>query len=118
MAVQRESKRIPPKKSRGDLVSLEEEGVLETAEGVTHRGEVLELFENLIDYGSDEPSVAPKVKSNSTSSGTTNLEASLSVDDMLFDDSAKDGESVSLSHGCSPRRRAELHRERKQRNVS
>lgn len=90
MAVQRESKRTAPKKSRVDLVSLEEEGVLETAEGVTHRGEVLELFENLIDYGSDEPSVAPKVKSNSTSSGSTSLEARLSVDEMLFDDSAKD----------------------------
>ena len=89
-AVQRESKRIPPRKSRVDLVSSEEEGVLETAEGVTHRGEVLELFENLIDYESDEPSVAPKVKSNSASSGSTNLEASLLVGEPLFHDSAQD----------------------------
>lgn len=90
MTVQRESKRPPPKKSRVDLVSFEEEDVLETAEGITHRGEVLELFENLIDYEPDEPSVAPEVKSNSTSSRSASLPASLSVDEMLLDDSARD----------------------------
>ncbi|MCJ1464650.1 hypothetical protein MMC07_003263 [Pseudocyphellaria aurata] len=88
VAVQRDSKRTLPKKSWVDLVSLEEDDVLETAEGVTHRGEVLELFENLIDYEPDEPNVAPEVQSNPTS-GSVGLAASLSVDEMLFDDSLR-----------------------------
>lgn len=101
VAVQRESKRTAPKKSRVDLVSLEEEDVLETAEGVTHRGEVLELFENLIDYEPDEPSVAPEVKSNATSSGSASLAASLLVDEMIFDESAGD----SVGHEKSGRKK-------------
>lgn len=88
--IQRESKRTPPKKSRVDLVSLEEEDVLETAEGVTHRGEVLELFENLIDYEPDEPTVVTEVKSNLSSSESASPVASLSVDEILFDDYTKD----------------------------
>lgn len=88
MAVQRDLKRTLPKKPQADLVSLEDEDVLETVEGVTHRGEVLELFENLIDYEPDEPNVAPEVQSNSTS-GSVSLAASLSVDEMLFDGSIR-----------------------------
>lgn len=88
--VQRESKRTPPKKSRVDRVSLEEDDVLETAEGVTHRGEVLELFEPLIDYEPDEPTVASEIKSSSVSSGSASPAASLSVDEILFDDPVRD----------------------------
>ena len=87
---QRESKRTPPKKAQVNPESSDEEDVVQTAEGVTHRGEVLELFENLIDYEHDGPAVTPKKDSDPTRSNSTCTPANISVDDLLFDDSVGD----------------------------
>lgn len=86
---QRELKRTLLKKGRTDPESSDEEDVVQTAEGITHRGEVLELFEDLIDYEHDEPVVAPKMDSDPTYSGPTSGAANISVDDLLFDDSTR-----------------------------
>lgn len=87
---QRESKRTQSKKGRVDAESSDEEDIVQTAEGVTHRGEVLELFENLIDYEQDEPNVAPRTKSSPAHSGSTGKGADISVDYLLFGDPTED----------------------------
>lgn len=88
--IHRDPKRNLSKKNHIDPASLEDEDVLETAEGVTHRGEVLELFENLIDYEPDEPRTASEIKANSDSTNFASTATGVSVDDMLFGNFARD----------------------------
>lgn len=87
---QKEIKRTSPKDGRIKTAIAEEEDVLETAEGFTHRGEILELFEdNLIDYEPDVEGVAPRLNLSSDSLNPAGLAKNITVDDMLFGDSAQ-----------------------------
>ena len=93
MPLQREAKHTPPKKFRIDHGMLDEEDTLETAEGVTHRGEVLELFDKLIDYDGDEQdgdahAVPERAATKSCSDKPPSKAPSASVDDLFFGDSA------------------------------
>ena len=93
MLMQREVKHTPPKKFRADHGLLDEEDTLETAEGVTHRGEVLELFDKFIDYGGDLRNGSLDTMSKSSlanfSSDKPSSEASVaSVNGHFFEESA------------------------------
>lgn len=89
--VQASTRRAQAKKNRTKPEMPVEEDVLETAEGVTHRGEVLGLFEdNLIDYEPDVPDIVPDAKPNSNSSKRGSKVTGFSVDDMLFGVSSLD----------------------------
>ena len=80
-------KRTPLKENKIKRSLLKEEDILETAEGFTHRGDILELFEdNLIDYDPDVQKITPPTNPPSDSRKPPNLEKDFSVDDMLFGD--------------------------------
>lgn len=59
---------------------------LVTADGITHRGDVLELFDDLIDYEREPQPVVPKTPSD-RDSGNTSSPTSATVDDVYFGDS-------------------------------
>ena len=83
VALQGETKRTPPKKK--PFANEGEDMVLETAEGITHRGENLVLFEEWVDVQTDseEQSAAPKA-SSVLSSSSSDIEAiSFSDRDLL-----------------------------------
>lgn len=75
-----EKRRIPPKRSRPQQDSSSREDDLITADGITRRGEVLELFESLIDYEPDTEHTLSETKSRPISSTSFDK----SVDDMFF----------------------------------
>lgn len=84
---QKEVKRTPPKDSKIKTAISEEEDILETAEGFTHRGELLELFEdNLIDYEPDKEETTPMLNQSSGSVKPGRSANNVTVDDMLFGD--------------------------------
>lgn len=91
--MQKDLRHTPPKKFRADHGLLDEEDTLETAEGVTHRGEVLELFDKLSDHDGDLQNGNSDAMLKSfivkSSSEKPSSEASVaSVDDLFFGDSA------------------------------
>ena len=90
VSLQRATKHTPPKKSRVDQDMLKEEDVLETAEGVTHRGEVLELFEKPSHQRDGDSDTAPKSVDTSSSSAKPSQETPSASADELVDFSGKD----------------------------
>ena len=82
MLVRRGTKVTPPKKSRAEQKTPNEEDTLETAEGVTHRGEVLELFDKLIDLDDNDQDEISKSEPKQSSEASI-----ISADDVLSGDS-------------------------------
>lgn len=60
---------------------------LVTADGITHRGDVLELFEDLFDYEREPKSAVRRSLSNHDSGNTSSPTTRASVDDILLGDS-------------------------------
>ncbi len=94
-SMQRALKHTPPKKFRADHGMLDEEDTLETAEGVTHRGEVLELFDKLIDHEGElqignSNAIPNPIVTKLSSVKPSSQASSASVDDLFFRDSALD----------------------------
>lgn len=82
------------KKSHTSSGLSETIGDLVTATGVTHRGDVLELFDDLIEYEKEPQPVVPEMPSDADSSDHNN---SASVDDILFGSSLEENlKNVSL----------------------
>ncbi len=94
--VPRRTKHTPPKNFRAEHGLLDDEDTLETAEGVTHRGEILELFDNkLIDYDGDQhhggsDAMPECIVTDSSSEKPPSIASSASVDDLVFGDSASE----------------------------
>ena len=85
---------------------------LVTADGITHRGDVLELFDDLIDYEREpKPAVLRKL-SNRDSESTRSLTTGATVDDILFGDA--EGE---FSHKVNPGEKPRDHLEFKLDNL-
>ena len=92
-AVQRATKLTPPKKLKAEYETSNGGDTLETADGVTHRGEVLELFDKLIDIddnqqdGHSENGLKSAVVKSSSEKPLSEVSV-ISPDDLLSGDSA------------------------------
>lgn len=75
------------KKSHPQPGSSETVDDLVTADGITHRGDVLELFDDLIDYEREPKPAVLRTLSNRDSGNTPSPTTGATVDDILFGDS-------------------------------
>ena len=100
MSPQRYTKHTPPKKSKIDQGMLKEEDVLETAEGVTHRGEVLELFDRPSHQDGDSDTTPKSNDTSSSSAKPPQNTPSASADEMA-DVPAIDGDAWSSTDSGS-----------------
>lgn len=70
---------------------------LVTADGITHHGDVLELFDDLIDYEREPKPVVPRTTSYHNSGKTSSPTTSATIDDILFGDSKRE-----ILYGVNP----------------
>jgi hypothetical protein len=89
-----ETKKLPLKKNHTQTSQLEAVDDLVTADRITHRGDVLELFDDLIDYQRESQPVVPETWSDPESSNPSSQAASATVNDLHF------GDSMAESANC------------------
>ncbi len=82
-----ENKKPPSKRNHPQSSSSETADDLVTADRITHRGDVLELFEDLIDFERESQPVVPEISSDANSGTGSSQAASATVDDLFFSDS-------------------------------
>ena len=81
--LQRATKHNPPRKFRTDQDMLKEEDILETSDGVTHRGEILELFDRPSHQQEGDSNTTPKsVDAGSSSAKPPQNTPSASADEL------------------------------------
>ena len=77
-----------------------------TADGVTHRGDVLELFDDLIDYEREPQPVGHRTPADHEAGKTSSHAAGVTVDDIFFGDSMRE-----LPNGVNPTKKSKDHSE-------
>lgn len=82
-----ETEMLPSEKNHTQSSQLETADDLVTADRVTHRGDVLELFDDLIDYERESQPVVPETLPDPKSSNPSSQAASVAVDDLFSGDS-------------------------------
>ena len=78
------------------------------ADGITHRGDVLELFDDLIDYEREPKPAVPRKLSNRGSGNTSASTTSATVDDILFG-----GSKEEIPYSVNPEQKTKDHIELK-----
>lgn len=97
----------PPFRKNHPLPGLSETvDDLVTADGVTHRGDVLELFDDLIDYERGPQPVGHRTPADRDSGQSSSHAASVTVDDIFFGDSMRE-----LPNGVNPMKKSTDHSE-------